>query len=79
MNREVHVRFCEKLGGRFPLLTRPIGMQPGKVPATHAASGPVVDTTRPLVNGIRASDFYKETLKTKSREAEIGTYLPLSV
>jgi hypothetical protein len=23
MNREVHVRFCEKLGGRFPLLTRP--------------------------------------------------------
>ncbi len=24
MNREVHVRFCEKLGGRFPLLTRPL-------------------------------------------------------
>ncbi len=23
MSREIHVRFCEKLGGRFPLLTRP--------------------------------------------------------
>ena len=24
MNREIHVRFREKLGGRFPLLTRPM-------------------------------------------------------
>jgi len=24
MKREFHVRFCEKLGGRFPLLTRPV-------------------------------------------------------
>ena len=31
MNREVHVRFCERFGVKFPLPTRPCrGIPPGK-------------------------------------------------